>query len=161
MGFFEWFCADIYSPAFYQYIEDILSFCQSPHHHPHAGPAGFLSIQYESIYAAWRAGFPNSRFDHLAPNAVVLAPWEVSQPIRYFQFVENVRPDLLVVNVSPNMPGWVDIPLLAVLGVIGCAGMLFLVAWLHEAGRNFALLWFAVGIAHFIYYCHHRKKPLV
>ncbi|HEX7592725.1 MAG TPA: DUF2723 domain-containing protein, partial [Anaerolineae bacterium] len=39
--------------------------------------------------------------DHLAPNAVVLAPWEVSQPIRYFQLVENVRPDLLVINVSP------------------------------------------------------------
>lgn len=39
--------------------------------------------------------------DHLAPNAVVLAPWEVSQPMRYFQFVENQRPDLLIVNVSP------------------------------------------------------------
>jgi hypothetical protein len=39
--------------------------------------------------------------DHLAPNAVVIAPWEVSQPIRYYQFVENQRPDLLVVNVSP------------------------------------------------------------
>ena len=39
--------------------------------------------------------------DHLAPNAVVLAPWEVSQPMRYFQFVENQRPDLLVANVSP------------------------------------------------------------
>ncbi len=39
--------------------------------------------------------------DHLAPNAVVLAPWEISQPMRYFQFVENQRPDLLIVNVSP------------------------------------------------------------
>ncbi len=39
--------------------------------------------------------------DHLAPNAVVLAPWEVSQPMRYFQFVENERPDLLISNVSP------------------------------------------------------------
>ncbi len=39
--------------------------------------------------------------DHLAPNAVVLAPWEVSQPMRYFQFVENQRPDLLIANVSP------------------------------------------------------------
>ena len=38
--------------------------------------------------------------DNLAPNAVVIAPWEVSQPIRYFQFVENQRPDLLVVNAS-------------------------------------------------------------
>lgn len=39
--------------------------------------------------------------DDLAPNAVLIAPWEVSQPIRYFQFVENQRPDLLVVNASP------------------------------------------------------------
>ncbi len=39
--------------------------------------------------------------DHLAPNAVVLAPWEVSQPMRYFQFVEDERPDLLISNVSP------------------------------------------------------------
>jgi hypothetical protein len=42
--------------------------------------------------------------DHLAPNAVVIAPWEVSQPMRYFQFVENQRPDLLVANVSPIWP---------------------------------------------------------
>ncbi len=42
--------------------------------------------------------------DNLAQNAVVIAPWEVSQPIRYFQFVENQRPDLLVVNVSPVQP---------------------------------------------------------
>lgn len=39
--------------------------------------------------------------DNLAPNAVVIAPWEVSEPMRYYQFVENQRPDLLVVNVSP------------------------------------------------------------
>ena len=39
--------------------------------------------------------------DHLAPNAVVIAPWEVSEPMRYFQFVEHQREDLLVVNVSP------------------------------------------------------------
>lgn len=40
--------------------------------------------------------------DNLAPNAVVIAPWEVSEPMHYFQFVENQRPDLLVVNVSPS-----------------------------------------------------------
>ncbi len=39
--------------------------------------------------------------DHLAPNAVVIAPWEVSEPMRYYQFVEGQRPDLLIVNVSP------------------------------------------------------------
>jgi hypothetical protein len=39
--------------------------------------------------------------DDLAQNAVVIAPWEVSQPIRYFQFVENQRQDLLVVMITP------------------------------------------------------------
>ncbi|MBI4787532.1 MAG: DUF2723 domain-containing protein [Chloroflexi bacterium] len=42
--------------------------------------------------------------ENLPPNAVVVAPWEVSQPLRYFQFVENQRPDLLVTNVSPIWP---------------------------------------------------------
>jgi len=42
--------------------------------------------------------------DDLAPNAVVIAPWEISQPLRYFQFVENCRPDLLITNVSPIWP---------------------------------------------------------
>ncbi|MBI5303602.1 MAG: DUF2723 domain-containing protein [Chloroflexi bacterium] len=42
--------------------------------------------------------------DNLAPNAVVIAPWEVSEPMRYYQFVENQRPDLLVVNISPIWP---------------------------------------------------------
>ena len=35
--------------------------------------------------------------DDLALNAIVIAPWEVSQPIRYLQFVENQRTDLLVI----------------------------------------------------------------
>lgn len=39
--------------------------------------------------------------DNLALRAVVIAPWEVSEPMRYFQFVEHQREDLLVVNVSP------------------------------------------------------------
>ncbi len=39
--------------------------------------------------------------DNLAQDAVVIAPWEVSQPIRYFQFTENQRPDLLVVHENP------------------------------------------------------------
>lgn len=42
--------------------------------------------------------------DDLAPNAVVIAPWEISQPLRYFQFVENQRPDLLITNISPIWP---------------------------------------------------------
>jgi hypothetical protein len=39
--------------------------------------------------------------DNIGQNAVVIAPWEVSQPIRYFQFVENQRADMLVTNISP------------------------------------------------------------
>lgn len=42
--------------------------------------------------------------DDIAKNAVVIAPWEVATPLRYFQFVENQRPDLLIVNVSPIWP---------------------------------------------------------
>ena len=52
----------------------------------------------------------------------------------------------------------VRIPLLAIAGVIGCAAMLFLVFWLHEAGRNFALLWFLVGGVHFFFYRNYRNK---
>jgi hypothetical protein len=40
--------------------------------------------------------------DNLAANAVVIAPWEIATPIRYYQFVENQRADLLVVHVSPT-----------------------------------------------------------
>lgn len=42
--------------------------------------------------------------DNLAPNAVVIAPWEVATPLRYLQFVENQRADLLITNVSPIWP---------------------------------------------------------
>ena len=54
-----------------------------------------------------------------------------------------------------------SLPLLAIAGAIGCLGMLFLVAWLHEAGRNFAFLWFAIGIMHFVAYCRYRELPLL
>ena len=42
--------------------------------------------------------------DNLAPNAVLIAPWEVATPIRYFQYVENVRPDVLTIHESPVRP---------------------------------------------------------
>ncbi len=42
--------------------------------------------------------------DDLAPNAVLVAPWEVATPIRYFQYVENVRPDVLTIHESPVRP---------------------------------------------------------
>ncbi|VVB57853.1 Amino acid permease [Candidatus Anstonella stagnisolia] len=51
-----------------------------------------------------------------------------------------------------------QIPLPAIAGVLGCAFMLFLVAWLHGEGRNFALAWFAIGIVHFFTYRHYREK---
>ncbi len=42
----------------------------------------------------------------IAPDAVVAAPWEVSQPMRYYQFVENQRPDLLIVHVACDWQQW-------------------------------------------------------
>lgn len=42
--------------------------------------------------------------DKLAQNAVLVAPWEVATPIRYFQYVENVRPDVLTIHESPVRP---------------------------------------------------------
>jgi hypothetical protein len=42
--------------------------------------------------------------DHLAPNAVLVAPWEVATPIRYLQYVEGVRPDVLTIHESPVRP---------------------------------------------------------
>lgn len=42
--------------------------------------------------------------DHLAQNAVLVAPWEVATPIRYFQYVEGVRPDILTIHESPVRP---------------------------------------------------------
>ncbi len=42
--------------------------------------------------------------DNLAPNAVLVAPWEVATPIRYFQYVEGVRPDVLTIHESPVRP---------------------------------------------------------
>lgn len=42
--------------------------------------------------------------DSLAPNAVLIAPWEVATPIRYFQYVENIRPDVLTIHESPVRP---------------------------------------------------------
>ncbi len=50
-----------------------------------------------------------------------------------------------------------ELPVLAVLGVIGCAVMLGLVALLHDIGRSFAILWFGGGIAYFLIYPHYRR----
>ncbi len=50
------------------------------------------------------------------------------------------------------------IPLTAVAGALGCLGMLFLVALLHGAGRDVALVWFAIGIGYYLYYRNYREK---
>ncbi len=42
--------------------------------------------------------------DNLAPNAVLIAPWEIATPIRYFQYVEGARPDVLTIHESPVRP---------------------------------------------------------
>lgn len=42
--------------------------------------------------------------DHLAPGAVLVAPWEIATPIRYLQYVEGVRPDVLTIHESPIRP---------------------------------------------------------
>ncbi len=42
--------------------------------------------------------------DNLAPNAVVIAPWEIVTGLRYLQFVEGQRPDLLLIHESPVRP---------------------------------------------------------
>lgn len=47
--------------------------------------------------------------DHLGPNAVLVAPWEIATPIRYFQFVEKRRQDLLVIHDVPSHPKFFEI----------------------------------------------------
>lgn len=42
--------------------------------------------------------------DNLASNAVVIAPWEIATGLRYLQFVEGQRPDLLIIHESPVRP---------------------------------------------------------
>lgn len=42
--------------------------------------------------------------DQLAPDAVLVAPWEVATPVRYFQYVEGIRPDVLTIHESPVRP---------------------------------------------------------
>ncbi len=71
-------------------------------------PLGVLVINFptldQSDYYLARDNAQAVLRDDLAPNAVVIAPWEVSESIRYYQFVENQRSDLLVIMISPIWP---------------------------------------------------------
>jgi hypothetical protein len=42
--------------------------------------------------------------DQLLPNSVVIGGWEIVTPIRYYQFVEGERADLLFIHESPVRP---------------------------------------------------------
>lgn len=71
-------------------------------------PISVLAFNYSALdQSAYYLARDNAQAvlrDDLAPNAVVIAPWEVSETIRYYQFVENQRPDLLVIMISPIWP---------------------------------------------------------
>lgn len=75
----------------------------------------FAFFPLSALYFNWakmdRSG--NVRFDqyarsilndNLAENAILVAPWEVAAPIRYFQYVEGIRPDVLTIHESPVRP---------------------------------------------------------
>jgi APA family basic amino acid/polyamine antiporter len=52
--------------------------------------------------------------------------------------------------------GKYEISIISIVGVISCFSVFALVALLHTEGRNFALLWFLIGAAHFILYKRYR-----
>jgi APA family basic amino acid/polyamine antiporter len=72
------------------------------------------------------------------------------------RFIEPDLPRPFKIPLNIRFQGK-EIPLLAILGIIGCSIMLFLVALLHEQGRNFAFLWFVGGIAYYIVRIRKKK----
>lgn len=51
-----------------------------------------------------------------------------------------------------------SIPIISVLGSIGCFLMLALVSVLHQEGRNVAFIWFALGVVGYFAYGYYRKN---
>ncbi len=51
-----------------------------------------------------------------------------------------------------------SVPIPSVLGFIGCLFMLILMSFLHEEGRNVALLWFVLGAVGYFAYGYYRKN---
>jgi APA family basic amino acid/polyamine antiporter len=71
-----------------------------------------------------------------------------------FKEPELVRPFKIPLNIRV---GKADVPILSIIGVIGCFSVFILVALLHEEGRNFAFVWFLSGICYFLLYPHYRR----
>lgn len=63
-----------------------------------------FSIMDESQFTDYDVYARSTIRDNLAPNAVVVAPWEIATGLRYLQFVEGQRTDLLVIHESPVRP---------------------------------------------------------
>jgi APA family basic amino acid/polyamine antiporter len=55
-------------------------------------------------------------------------------------------------------PAGFQLPLITLIGTIGCLFMFLLVALLHVEGRNFAAIWFIFGICYFFGYRYYRSK---
>ncbi|MFN7991633.1 MAG: APC family permease [Candidatus Micrarchaeia archaeon] len=54
--------------------------------------------------------------------------------------------------------GSAEIPIISVIGIIGCLAVFVLVALLHTEGRNFALIWFGAGLLYFLAHRRYGKK---
>lgn len=50
------------------------------------------------------------------------------------------------------------IPLITIVGTVGCLAMFALVALLHVEGRNFAAIWFIFGICYYFGYRYYRER---
>ncbi|MGB8644903.1 MAG: DUF2723 domain-containing protein [Anaerolineae bacterium] len=68
-------------------------------------PLAALALNYRDIDNSGNTAYDTYArtvlADQIAPNAVVIAPWEIATGLRYLQFVEGQRADLLVVHESP------------------------------------------------------------
>lgn len=51
-----------------------------------------------------------------------------------------------------------DVPIITIIGSIGCISIFMLVALLHEEGRNFAFVWFVAGFIYYYLYRRYRAK---
>ncbi|MBS3068403.1 amino acid permease [Candidatus Micrarchaeota archaeon] len=66
-----------------------------------------------------------------------------------------IRPFKMPFNVKI---GEHEISLVSLVGIFSCLTIFILVAFLHVEGRNFAFLWFLIGIIYFKFYQDYRNK---